>query len=314
MVLLTPFIQVIKNNFPYANIDVIASNYNFQILKNNPSVSKVFVYDKKFYRILKLISTLRSTNYDYYIDPKDHFSRESSIFSKIIKAKIKIGFNKINSNNFDLGIDGMEQHQSIHFVQRLWLPLTCLGIDLPDKPIKPILVEDENSKLYVRDFLQFLNFNQKNIVCNLSASKDNKMWLKEKWIEFLLSCDLLNDNFIITCEPKHIEMAEEIVNKVKDLKLFKSRNIKDMISLLKNTDILLSPDTSLIHIAAAFNTPVITLHSGLKETYTWFKPLSDINSTIFADEGIDDIRGIAIDKVKFEFNKMLIIIHKNEKR
>jgi ADP-heptose:LPS heptosyltransferase len=313
MILLTPFFELIKQKFPESQIEVIASRHNYIILKNNPNISKIHIYDKKINHTLQLILYLRLNQFDYYIDPKDHYSTESAIFSKIVRSKIKIGFNKKNSNNFNYPIEDVSLHKNLHFSQRLILPLKYLDINLPNLPLKPILFEDINSIKYVDEFIAKNELRKYIICCNLSASKINKMWQTEKWIKFFQNLSNSNKfNFVITFEPKHKIIAEEIKKVVPKVVLFNSRSIMDVVSLVKISDLILTPDTSIVHIAAAYNRPIIVLHSGLSETYNWFHPLSEINKTIFADDGIDELSSITVDSLVKEFNNMLTIIQNEE--
>ncbi|MGB9701935.1 MAG: glycosyltransferase family 9 protein [Candidatus Kapaibacteriota bacterium] len=311
MILLTPFFELIKEKYPESQIEVIASRHNYIVLKNNPNIAKIHIYDKKILHTLQLLSYLRLNQFDFYIDPKDHFSHESAIFANIVRAKTKIGYNKPDSHNFDIAIEDISKHSNLHFVQRLWLPLENLEISLPKQPLKPILFEDVNSSKYVEEYILKLEQSKPIICCNISASKENKMLTTAKWIEFLKEAIKKSDfNYVLTFEPKHKILADEIKHSLPKIQLFSSRNLMDVISLIKQSYLVITPDTSIVHIAAAFNKPIIAFHSGIMETYVWFRPLSDVNSTIFAEEGVDDLSSIDANRIIDEFNKMLIILQK----
>jgi ADP-heptose:LPS heptosyltransferase len=47
---------------------------------------------------------------------------------------------------------------------------------------------------------------------------------------------------------------------------------------------IITPDTSISHIASAFNTPVVTIHENNIKSYELFAPKSKINKTFFSKE------------------------------
>ena len=59
--------------------------------------------------------------------------------------------------------------------------------------------------------------------------------------------------------------------------------------MVKNMRILVTPDTSLVHIASCYNTPIVALYR-LERDLKKFKPLSEINRVHVTPTGvIDDI-------------------------
>jgi len=307
MILLTPFIKLLSENFPDAKIDVIASRHNWVILKDNPRVSQIYIYNKEPWEIPVLITKLRSRKYSYYIDPKDHHSTESQIFAKIVRAEIKIYFTQDSKSNI-LPIQRIDSNIGTHFSQKLMQPLKYLGIDFPEKPIPPEIFEDNNSHTFIFNFFQNLLPNKINILLNISASNEKKMWSSEKWIEFLGSININDFNIILSADPKDKSKLITINDKFPNTIITPARNFFDLISLIKGADLVITPDTSIVHIASAFNKPILALYSGLLSSRELFRPLSDIQTIVSAADGVDDIRQINVEEVKKSFYKLISII------
>lgn len=309
MILLTSLIDLLKKKYPESKLEFIASNHNFVVLKDNPNISKLLIYNKKFVSTIKLINYLRFNKFDYYIDPKDHFSKESSIISKIVRSKNKIGFNKKGSNNFNIPIPFYNSEEKLHFTQRLMKSLKHLNIELPEKPPKPILYENNESSEFVDKFLKqnnLKNSGRKIIILNISASKPTKMWDIEKWKELISKIEDLGDfHIILTFDPKHLSQAELIKNAKEKIILFKSRNFSDIISLYKFPDFVISTDTSIVHVSAAFNKPIVVLYAGMRSFSTNFSPLSDLHYSCFAPENEDNLENISVDEVFEAFRKII---------
>ena len=306
MILLTPSFKLIKDKYPEAQIDIIASRHNYIIPKLNPHINYVYIYDKKFVNVIKLIYRLRREFYDFYIDPKDHFSRESYIFSRIVKARKKIGYNRPGYNNFDISVDNSQQNKNLFHSIRILKSLKHLGIEVPELLPKPILFEEPNSKEYVEKNFPKFNDNRQIALLNISASKDYRMWKIENWEKFIDEFSKNNIYFILSCEPRHKPLAERLIGK--NSFLFPSRNFNDIVSLVRKVDLVVTPDTSIVHVASAWNKPTFALYVGHEYLYWWFRPVSDYNRSVLAPDG-KDVPDIDYDTVKNEFYMFINNLH-----
>lgn len=302
MILLTPSFNLIKEKYPDSRIDVIASRHNYIIPKLNPNVNVVYVYDKKFLNVIKLVIKLKLEYYDYYIDPKDHFSRESYLFSRIVKAKTKIGFNREGYSNFDFQIDNSEANRNIFHSARIMKAFKPLGIHIPEVLPKPILFEDPNSIRYVENHFPKFSEHPRIALLNISASKDYRMWGVENWKRFIDEFSRRNIYFIVSSEPRHKNLANELVGN--HSMVFPSRNINDIISLVRNVDIVITPDTSIVHIASAWDKPTFALFTGDEHNFWWFRPISIYNRSVLAPSG-KNVPDINYDVIRREFNSFL---------
>ena len=91
--------------------------------------------------------------------------------------------------------------------------------------------------------------------------------------------------------------AGEISKICPNLNIFQSRSLQDIFSLIKNSYLVITPDTAVVHIAAAFNVPLLGLYSGLDDFFNKFHPLSNIYQIIRAPKVFDGIEPIT----PFEF-------------
>ncbi len=307
MILFTPFIEILKSKFPNSEIDVICSSHNYPIIENNPKINKIIKYTKKLWNYFSIISKLISQKYDIYIDSKDHYSTESYIFSRIVRAKTKIGFAKENHNNFHYKISKSSPIAKKHFSLKTMQPFEYLDIEIPKNPPKPILYENLNSKYDVSNFITTLPAKSIKVHINISASKTIRMWSNENWLKIANKFkDNANIVFIVTCEPIHLHLAEQLISK--NVYHFASRNISDIISLIKECDIVISPDTSIVHIASAYNKPIIALYTNKDQNYTSFAPLSDIQYSVFPTNGRGNINDIQAEAVIHHFQELLNIL------
>ncbi len=304
MILLTPAIRAIKEKHPSAKIDVLAGRHNHAALKNNPNINNIIIYEKTPGKILKTLFSLRKVKYDYYLDPKDHKSSESRIFAKIANAKTKIGFNIGEDNTFDIGLPGEKDNETLHFSQRAFNPLKYIGIDFPNQVPKPDLYQDQASIDYVNKYLADLHL-KSFYVLNLSASMEHKMWDTENWIKLFQEHRNLQKCTVLSYAPPEKEKAEELLKACPEMHNFKSRNLNDAISLIAKSELLISPDTAMVHVAAAFDIPLLGLYSGLDDFYAKFFAACSLKEIIRAKKGDFGIKSIQYSDVKLALEKIL---------
>jgi ADP-heptose:LPS heptosyltransferase len=57
--------------------------------------------------------------------------------------------------------------------------------------------------------------------------------------------------------------------------LYPTPSIIDAVTAVAYADLILTVDTSIVHIASAFNTPIVSLHPNIYRVYSKYRPLSD---------------------------------------
>lgn len=312
LILITPSIKILKECLPDAEIYFLAGDKNYPALIDNPNLKDIIVYHKNIKGIFQLISKLRQHKFDYYLDPKDHVSTESAILSKIIKSNVKIGC-KNPKANFDIDINKIKNEKDIHFTDvalagvKYILDNEKIYIDIHSTP-KPDLYLNKNSNIYFNKF-KVDNRIKDFILINISASNSNKMWILDHWKNIIkyLKNNYLNDrlSLVICSAPSEMKQVNELINEFKQQNIvyFKSNSINDIFSIVSHSKLLLTPDTSVVHIASAFSIQIIALYSGNDIFFDKFKPSFDEitaakSQIIRANEGDDGIHSITIEQVK----------------
>lgn len=300
MILLTPMFSLIKEKYPDCSIDVICGTKNHSVIQFNPHINQSYIYDKSPFKLISLLNKIRKNKYDFYIDPKDHFSKESSILAKIIHAKNKIGFISGKKSSFNLPIPTNKENEGKHYSLKILNPLRYLDIDISQKYYKPVIFESPDSIAFYSEFKAKKSIDR-YIVINISASQKRKMWDTNKWIELInltkQNSKLYNFNFVITSAPTESSEVNYIIQNTKNIIHFPSRNLLDVVTLIKNCDLLVTPDTALVHIAAAFNIKLVGLFANNPFFYSMFHPLSDCFEAIMTPEESEIIDDISVHKV-----------------
>jgi ADP-heptose:LPS heptosyltransferase len=302
LILLTPMFDVLKEQFS-AEVTLLVGPSNYSIIKGHPAVDKVIVLDKAPHKLTPTMVQLLIKRFDVWLDPRDHFSTEGRLLAQIGRAKMKIGFNPQSKKEvFTHNISN--DNRDLHQVQIGLNALKPLGYNFGNEIPRPTLPVNGNSEQKVGEFIG--NSGNKFTLLNISASKDDKMWHEDLWVKFINSQSKQLGELIICHAPNHTGVANSILAKLDgNRRSFCSPEISDIVSLIKRASLLISPDTSLVHIAAAFNIPVLALYSGMDEFYTKFSPLSKIQVSVRADKGDTGLKSITLDSMNEAFGEML---------
>lgn len=305
MILTTPIISLLKQKFPDSRIFFICGNRNYIVIRYHPKVNKILRWNKYPPILLKNIVWFQFHNFDYYVDPKDHYSFESQIIAKIVRSKLKIGLNK-NSKNFHISISDENENSNLHFTERVLQAFKPLGISW-DKgyiPIPELYYSIEN-RMYYEAFLSENDLKPKSyLVFNISASHPRKTF-SDYSLENIFSNVEFNLPVVLTFEPKDTLRALNLKSMFKFVFLYFSRNILDICPVVENSFAVVTPDTSVVHIASAYSKPTLAFYSGLDNFFKKFHPNNPKCIVARAKEGDPGIQSIKTGSLVSSINSFL---------
>jgi len=302
MVISTPVFRELKKAKPNIKIFVLASKINRVVLEDNPYVDDVFINNKNnFFSDLLILLKLRKLNLDVCIE-FDHSVIPHAIFRlKIIKPKkiisvLKDGRYGVKGAELKMYDLYSEKKDNMHF-RDVWLEtIKPLGIN-PTSNYYDLFTSKNQDKI-AANFL-FKYSNKVKIGFNLEGAVKGK---KIKDVELEIICKKLKNNcediqIILLAAPqnlKRVKLLEEKMNLDYVIKSYKTNSILEVSALIKNLDMIITPDTSISHIASTFNKPIITIHENNQNSYKLFAPTSDINRTVFS-KSKDSLDGFSLD-------------------
>jgi len=301
-VLTTPLFKVLKEKIENLELHVLSGRNNYHFLLEHPFIDKVFIYDKKIISSLKMISSIRKNEYDFWIDIKDHSSTESMLLAKLGKAKTKIGFNG-EKHIFDIDPHTEYKSKFEHYVEVALRPVKYLSIHLEDRRIRPNLFENDKSKQKLTQFLSMNNIDHYYCLNN-SATAYSRMLQKEKWEVLLNQIDQEGRKCLIISDPKAVASAKELASKYKNIFYYPTTSIVDVFSVVKNSELVITVDTSIVHIASAFNKTQLCFYTNLPNKIIEFSPLSDRYKLVKSPNEGDSVMDINIEDILKNYNQI----------
>ena len=300
MIVTTPIFSELKKSYPDISISVLASNLNKDVIKYNPYVEKIYTNYKNnllfdFGRLL----ILRWKRFDVCIE-LEHSVIPHAIFRlKIINPKRIISIHKdgrygVKGNELEIYDFLTKKETGKHFGE-IWLnTLSFFDIKYSSNKYDIFLSSIERNR--AKTFSKSIKTKIK-IGINLEGS------FKEKQIrpdDLEKICVSIKQKFqditiVIVSHPNRREKTKMMISNMNlegVIVSYDTKNILDLAALINELDFIISPDTSIVHIASAFNKPIVSIHENNELSYTLWHPTSSVSKTIFSQSkyGIIDYK------------------------
>ncbi|MDB4139840.1 lipopolysaccharide heptosyltransferase family protein [Candidatus Thioglobus sp.] len=304
MVVSTPIFRELKIAYPNISISVLASKANKDVIKNNPYIDKIYTnYKNSVFKDLPTLLKLRKKNFDVCIELEHSVIPHAIVRLKIINPKKTITIHKdgrygVKGSNLKLYDYFTKKDNKSHF-GKIWLEtLIFFGISPTSYSYDFFLGNNEREK--AKNFAISLGKKIK-IGINMEGSFPEKS-IQKKELEKI--CIGLYKNFknikiiILTQPDKLLEKKKLILELELDYveTSYSTESIIDAAALVEQLDLIITPDTSIVHIASAFNKPIVSIHENNKDSFRLWSPTSTLSKTIFASSSyglvnysVDDI-------------------------
>ena len=313
MVVNSLMFREIKKVYPNIKIGVVARGAAIDIIKDNPNVDKIYEYYKDRKKIKDLALKIKEEKYDLLIDFSEMLRVNQMMLINLCGARINIGLDRKDWKLFDLSIEsGKDFKWTEHITNRYLAYLIKLGLKKESIDISyDIYLKDE--KKY-ETFFYKIKENKKLILNPYGASKHKSFNIEtlENIITYLKDKDIAIILVYFGDKYKELEFLEKKYKSVYIPK--KIESILNTAILIKKSDYVISPDTSIVHIASAFNKKMITVYPPKGGKYgidhlVW-APKSKYNKVIFCKDKTGnydeiDINTFNFDEMKKEILKIL---------
>lgn len=303
----------IKKVYPDIKIGVIAKGAAIDIIKDNPNVDKIYEYYKDRKKIKDLALKIKEEKYDLLIDFSEMLRVNQMMLINLCRARINIGLDRKGWKLFDLSIEsGKDFKWTEHITKRYLAYLIKLGLKKENIDVSYDIYLKDEKKYEV--FFNEIKESKKLILNPYGASKHKSFSIEtlENIITYLKDKDIAIILTYFGDKYKELEFLEKKYNYVYIPK--KIESILDTAILIKKGDYVISPDTSIVHIASAFNKKMITVYPPKGGKYgvdhlVW-APKSEYNRVIFCKDKTGnydeiDINTFNFDEMKEEILKML---------
>ncbi len=245
VVLTTPILRTLKNQLQDVEVHFLTKKVNEVIIASNPNVDRVFTIENQ---ISSVIPNLKRENYDFIVD-LHHNIRTARL--KLSLAKPSNSFPKLNLRKLLLTQFKINKMPKVHVVDRYFKAVKTLGVANDHLGLDFIIPEKD--KVNINDY----NIPSNYIAFAIGAQFATKRLPIDSMIELINKIDL---PIVLLGGESDKEMSESIVKRCSDVvNLVGTLNLNQSASILKQAQKVVSHDTGLMHIAAAFEKPIISI-------------------------------------------------------
>lgn len=248
IVLTSPVARCLKTQFPEAEIHYLTKKRNADLLQASPYIDKIHLFDGS---LTDIIHDLKKENYDYIIDLHNNFR---SLRVKLGLKTKSFSFNKLNLNKLLFTHFKINTMPSGHIVDRNLATLSHFKVTNDGKGLDHFIPEEDEFPLTELPE----NYRNGYIALVLAGTYPTKKMPVEKY-RSLISTG--NYPFVLLGGKSEHAMASCILEwKTGNVIDFTGKlRINQSASLVKNARLVISNDTGLMHIAAAYHKKILSV-------------------------------------------------------
>ncbi len=273
VLLTTPIVRCIKKQLPEVELHFLVAVEYKALLANNPYIDATHIW----FHGISVTDELKAKNFNEVIDLQNN--ADSRAITKRLKTKTSFAANQ-NFQKFvftNLKINIMPHH---HDVDRNIKTVAHLGVQNDGADLDFFLTASDETKQSDIPASHHLGY----MAAVIGSSKFTKRMPVSKWQEL---CKKINHPIILLGD-KHEKEAGDAIASVDEVKIYNACgkfSLHECASLLRQSKLVITHDTGLMHIAAAMQKPTITIWGSTKPSlgkapYYGAKKSSSINISV----------------------------------
>jgi heptosyltransferase-2 len=277
IVLTTPVIRCLKQQLEgEVELHYLTKQVFAPLVEESPYLDKVYSIDKSTNEV---IERLEAEQYDYVVD------LHKNMRARRVKRKLKalsFTFDKLNIKKWFLVNFKWNRMPDVHIVDRYLDAVKALGIESDQNGLDYFLPKEfESSVTLPSGFTDY-------VVLVLGANHGTKQIPEIKMQELLQKS---RQNFVLIGGKEDQELGDKL-SKIESKRILNTAgktSLHESAFLLKNAKSVITPDTGMMHIAAAFQKPIISLWGNTVPEFgmsPYFKKGHESKSTLMEVQGL----------------------------
>jgi len=270
IVLTTPVVRILKKQFPDSEIHFLTKSQFSFLLNDNPYVDKVHSLSRN---LSDTIKELKDESYDHLID------LHNNLRTKRIKSALSIPdftVDKLNLRKWLLVNFKINKMPSNHIVDRYIETLSVFDVSNDKEGLDYFIPEKDEYPISLVN----ATFENGFVALVLGATYFTKQIPEELAIEIINHSQLL---FVLLGGKDDVEKADKVekLSKGRVANLCGKVNLNQSASIIQQSKVVVSSDTGLMHIAAAFRKPIVSIWGNTVPEFGMSPYLPNKHSKIF---------------------------------
>lgn len=283
----TPAIALLRQNYPAAEITVLARPLNAPVLEGNPDVDRVLVFDRagehrQFSLQLQFYHSLKREKFDLVVAMQT--ATLPHLIAFLTGARYRLGrYQKRFRSTLTHAWRGKYQKGDTHEVDRNLelVQLICQGEGTRQLVFKLLPDEIVNAKTLLASWdladIPFL------VGIHPGGSSFDKRWPEKQYAK-LADRLVLHDNakILLLRGPDEAELTQNIQDTMRsDAVVYAPQTIRELGALISHCDLFVCNDSGPMHLAAALNVKTVAIFG--PTDYVAWRPMSENASIVRRD-------------------------------
>jgi heptosyltransferase-3 len=263
-ILLTPLLSNLRVHFPNLEIHLVCfSKASSDFFSNDSNVTAIHHAKKEFHTYFRHVLCRK---FDLLFNTKDSPSINFLLQTVLIPARFKVGHQNPYHEGLFNHLLQIEFHTQMALKNCSLLSLLFINTTeqeripyLPSAPVSCAItscIETCKSELLVG--------------LNISAGSPMRYWTEEKWSCLITSFSDIR--FMIFSAPGDNLIKQRLEQHGNVMATPPTANIYEVGLLVEHLQLLITPDTSLVHVASCYSIPVIGLYTAAPQDLSRFAP------------------------------------------
>jgi ADP-heptose:LPS heptosyltransferase len=248
IVLTTPVIRCLKQQVADAEVHFLVKDKFRSVVEHNPYIDKLHVLAHSWEL---MIEELKTEEYDYIIDL--HHNTKTLRVKNALKVK-SFSFYKLNIQKYFYTAFKINMLPKLHIVDRYLKTIESFGATNDGAGLDYFISAQEQIKKTDIPASHSAGY----VACVIGAAHHTKRWPVHKWKEF---CAELNHPIILLGGKEDVANGEAIAA-TDPIKIYNASgkfSLNESADIVQKAKLVISNDTGLMHIAAAYKRPIISL-------------------------------------------------------
>ena len=245
VVLTSPLLRCIKLKHPQCQIHFLVKEKFKEAIETNIYVSCLHVIKDN---LSEIIEKLKIENFDCVIDLQKN--RKTYFFRKKLNCPSftfpKLNFKKLLFTKFKIN-----RLPNVHVVDRYFESIKSLNVQNDKKGLE-YFINDKNVRFEIKS-----NFPEKYIAIVLGATWFTKRVPEKKWVEIISKLKL--PVVLLGGHTEALAALEIKKTNAQAIDMCGKTNLQESAFIIKNSQSVITGDTGLMHIAAAFQKNMISI-------------------------------------------------------
>jgi ADP-heptose:LPS heptosyltransferase len=284
-----PVLRALRARYPAGRIDLLVSRTNYAVHDAvAPFVNQVWCYQKSLRSALGLLRAIRRTRYDAVVDLVDHPSANAQLVIRWSGARAAVGLLHPRSGLYTHAAPVLDR-RTVHPVERIAQLLLPFGID-PATELLDLAYPLEQTDIARAQETLGPRARPLRLGVNLSGRLVERYWGRANYIGLIRHVTSRDPRFgVSVCGAPRDAAEVEAVAHTAGAKAVPPRpSLRQFAAILHEFDLLFTPDTAAVHLAAAFKLPTVALYQPEPGLAMWL-PYNTPHRAVFDDAGIPAI-------------------------